>query len=86
MLSRIWKQHLAEFIPIDDGNENLNYFYVALNSNLPTRDSITNITEDKYDVVACMDGGKKVQLIHRILNLEGTRSQSKYKILVIIGM
>ena len=70
----------------DDRNKNLNSFHEALNSDLPTRDSIKNITEDKDDVVACVDRGKKVQLIHSISNLGGTRSQSKDKILDIIRM
>ena len=70
----------------DDGNNNLNSFHEALNSHLTTRDRIKNITEDKDDVVACVDGGNKVQLIHSISNLGVTRSRSKYKILGIIGM
>ena len=49
-------------------------FYEALNSELPTRNGIKNITEDKEDVVACVDGENKVQLIHSISNLGGTRS------------
>ena len=86
MSSRIWKQHLTEFPSNDDGNKNLNSFQKALNSDLPTRESIKNITEDKYDVVSCMDGENKVQLIHSILNLGITRSRSKYKILENIRM
>ena len=70
----------------DDGNKNLNSFHEALNSDLTTRDRIKNITEDKDDVVACVDGENKVQLIHSISNLGGTRSRSKDKILGIIGM
>ena len=70
----------------DDGNKNLNYYRDTLNSDLPTRDRIKNITEDKYDVVACVDGESKVQLIHRISSLGGTRPRSKDKILGIIGM
>ena len=66
MSSRIWKQHLTELPSNDDGNKNLNYFHEALNSDLPTRDRKTNITEDKDDVVACVDGKNKVQFIHSI--------------------
>ena len=86
MSSRIWKQHLTNVPSNDDGNKNLNYFHKALNSDLSTWDRIKNITEDKYDVVACVDGENKVQLIHSISNLEGTRSRSKDKILGIIVM
>ena len=53
----------------DDGNKNLNYFHEALNIDLPTRDRIKNITEDKDDVVDGVDGENKVQLIHSISNL-----------------
>ena len=81
-----WKQHLAKLPSNDDGNKNLNYFHEALNSDLITRDRIKNITEDKDDVVACVDGENKFQLIHSISNLGGTRSQSKDKILGIIRM
>ena len=69
-----------------DGNKNLNSFHEALNSDLPTRDRIKNITEDKDNVFACLNGENKFQLIHSISNLGGTRSQSKDKILGIIGM
>ena len=86
MLSRSRKQHLSEFPSSDDRNKKLNSFHEDLNSDLPTRYSIKNITEDKDDVVACVDGGVKVQLIHSISNLGGTRSRSKDKILGIIGM
>ena len=68
------------------GNKNLNSFHEALNIDLPNRDRIKNITEDKYDVVACVDGVNKSQMVHSISNLEGTRSRSKDKILGIIGM
>ena len=64
MSSRSWKQHLTELPSNDDGNKNLNSFHEALNSDLPTRDKIKNIAEDKYDVVAFVDGENKVQLIH----------------------
>ena len=67
----------------DDRNKNLNSFHEALNIDLPTRDRIKIITEDRDDVVASVGGGKKVQLIHSISNLGGTRSRSKDK---IIGM
>ena len=86
MLYRSWKEHLTELPSNDDGINNLNSFHEALNSDLPIRDRIKNITEDEDDVVACMDRGKKVQLIHRISNLGGTRSRPKDKILGIIGM
>ena len=86
MSSMSWKQHLTELPSNDDGNKNLNSFHEAFNSNLPTRDRIKNITEDKDDVVACVDGEHKVQLIHSISNLGWTRSRSKQKILGIIGM
>ena len=86
MSYRSWKQHLTKFPSNDDVNNNLNYFHEAFNSNLPTRNRIKNITEDKYDVVACMDGEKKVQLIHSISNFGGRRSWYKDKILGIIGM
>ena len=77
---------MTELPSNDDGNKNLNSFHEALNSDLPTRGRIKNITEDKDDVVASMDGGNKVQLIHSISNLGGTRLLSKDKILGIIGM
>ena len=77
---------MTELPSNDDGNENLNYFHKALKSNLPTRNRIKNMTEDKDDVVSCVDGGGGVQLIHSISNLGGTRSRSKDKILGIIGM
>ena len=86
MSFRSWKQHLTRLPSNKDGNKNLNSFNEALNSNLPTRDRIKNTTEDKDDVVACVDGENKAQLIHSISNLGGTRSRSKDKILGIIGM
>ena len=58
MSSRSWKQHLTELPSNDDGNKNLNSFHEALNSTLPTRDRIKNITEDEDYVVACVDGRK----------------------------
>ena len=64
---------MTELPSNDDGNKNLNYFHGAFNSDLPTRDRIKNITEDKDDVVACVDWEKIVQLIHSISNLGGTR-------------
>ena len=84
MSSRSWKQYLTELPSNYDGNKNLNSFHEALNSDLPTRDRIKNIMEDKYDVVACVYGGNKVQLIHSISNFGGTRSQSKDKNLVLL--
>ena len=63
---------MTELPSNDDGNKNLNYFHGALNSELPTRDRIKNMTEDKDDVVAC-----KVQLVVSISNLGGTRSRSE---------
>ena len=84
--SRRWNQHLTELPSNDDEKKNLNSFLGDLIINLPTRDRIKNITEDKNDVVACMDGENKVQLIHRISNLEGTRSLSKDKFLGINGI
>ena len=77
---------MTELPSNDDGNKNLNSFHEALNSSLLTRDRIKNITEDEDDAVACVDGENKVQLIHSISNLGGTMSQSKDKILGIIGM
>ena len=68
---------MAELPSNDDRNKNLNSFHKALNSDLPTRYRIKNITEDKYDVVACVYGENKVQLIHSITNLGGTRPRSK---------
>ena len=52
MSSSSWKQHLNKLPSNYDGNKNLNSFYEAFNSDLPTRDRTKNITEDKYDVVA----------------------------------
>ena len=86
MSSSSWKQHLTELPSNDDGNKNLNSFHVAFNSDLPTKDRIKNITEDKYDVVACVDRENIVKFIHSISNLGGTRSQSTDKILGVIGM
>ena len=86
MSSRSWKQHLNEFPSNDDENKKLNSFHEASNSDHPTRDRIKNIRDDKDDVVACVDGRKKFQLIHIISNLEGTRPRSKEKIVGIIGM
>ena len=86
MSSRSWKQHLTELPSNYYGNKNLNHFHEALNSNLTTRYMIKNTTEDKDDVVACMYGEIKVQLIHSISDLGGTRSRSKDKILGIIGI
>ena len=86
MSSKSPKQHLTKLPSNDDWNKNLNSFHEAFNSNLPTRYRIKNITEDKDDVVACVDGENKVQLIHSISNLGGRRSRSKDKILGIIGL
>ena len=86
MSSRSWKQHLTKLPSNDDGNNNLKSFHEAFNSNLTNRDRIKNITEDKDDVFALLDGVKKVQLIHIISNLGRTRSQPKDKILGIIRM
>ena len=86
MSSRIWKEHFTKLPSNDDGNKNLNYLHEALNINLPNGERIKNITEDKDDVVACVDGENKVQLIHSISNLGGTRSLLKDKTLGIIGM
>ena len=58
MSSRSWKQHFTKLPSNNDGNNNFNYFHEALNSDLTTRDRIKNITEDKNDVVACVDGEK----------------------------
>ena len=77
---------MTKLLSNDDGNKNLNYFYEDLNSDLPTRDRIKDITEDKDDVVDCVDGENKVQFIHSISNLGGTRSQPKDKIIGVIGM
>ena len=49
---------MTKLLSNDDGNKKLNYFHKALKSDLPTRDRIKNITEDKDDVVARMDGKK----------------------------
>ena len=77
---------MTELPSNDDGNKNLNSFHGALDSDLTTRDRIKNITEDKDDDVACVDGGERVHLIHSIYNLRLKRSLSKDKILGVLGM
>ena len=84
MSSRSWKQHLNELPSNGDGYKNLNSFYEALNIDLPTKDSIKNITEDKYDPVACVDGGNIVQLIHSISNLGEQGHSQKIKSLALL--
>ena len=74
-LSRSWKQHLTELSSNYDRDKNLISFHDALNSDHSTRDRIKNITEDKDDVVACVDGENKVHFIHSISNLRGTSSE-----------
>ena len=56
MSPRSWKQHLTELPSNYDGNINLNSFHEAFNSDLPIRDRIKNIIEDKDYAVACVDG------------------------------
>ena len=58
MSSRSWKQNLTKLPSNDDENENLNFFHSDLNIDLLTKDRIKNITEDKDDDVACVDGKK----------------------------
>ena len=45
-----------------------------------------NLTEDKNEIVACVDGKGKIQLVHSISNLGRTRARSNNKILGIIWM
>ena len=45
-----------------------------------------NLTEDKNEIIACVDGEGKIQLVHSISNLGGTRAISNNKILGIIRM
>ena len=68
---------MTELPSNDDGNKNFNSFHEALNSYLPTRDRIKNMTEDRDDVVACVDGGKLSSIDPQNLEFGGNKVMIK---------
>ena len=86
MTSRIWKNFLTELPSNDDGNKNIVSFSEAMSKDLSSEERVKNMTEDKNEIVACVDGDGKIQLVHSISNLGRTRARSNKKILGIIGM
>ena len=86
MTSRSWKNYLTELPSNDDGNKNIISFSEAMSKDLSSEEKVKNLTEDKDEIVACVDGEGKIQLIHSISNLGGTRSRSNNKLVGIMGM
>ena len=77
---------MSELPSNDDGNKNISSFNEALSSDLSVEEKIKNLTEDKDDVIAFVDGESRIQLVHSVKNLGGTRSRPKNKIVGIIGI
>ena len=86
MMSRSWKNFLTELPSIDYGNKNIVSFSETMSKDLSNEDRVKNMTEEKNDIVTCVDGEGKIQLVHSISNLGGTRARSNNKILGIIRM
>ena len=57
-----------------------------MRKDLSNEERVKILTEDKNEIVACVDGKVKIQLVHSISNLDGTRARSNNKILGIIRM
>ena len=57
-----------------------------MSKDLSSEERVKNMTEDKNEIIACVDGKSKILLFHSISNLGGTRARSKNKILGIIWM
>ena len=77
MTSRIWKNFLTELPSNDDGNKNIVSFSEAMSKNLSSEERVKNLTEEKNEIVACVDGEGKIQLVHSISNLGGKRVRLK---------
>ena len=86
MTSRSWKNYLTELPSNDDGNKNIISFSEAMSKDLSSEEKVKNLTEDKDKIVACVDGEGKIQLVHSISNLGGTRSRTNNKIVGIMGI
>ena len=61
--------------PNDDGNKNITSFSEAMNKDLSEDERIKNLTEDMDEIIAFADGESKIQLVHSVTNLGGTRSR-----------
>ena len=70
----------------DDDKKNITSFSEAMNKELSEDEKIKNLTEDMDEIIAFADGESKIQLVHSVTNLGGTRSRPKNKIVGIIGM
>ena len=62
MTSRSWKNFLTELPSNDDGNKNIVSFSEAMSKDLPNEERVKNLTEDKNEIVACVNGECKIQL------------------------
>ena len=86
MTSRNGKSYLLDLPSNDDGNKNITSLIEAMNMDLSEEERIKNLTEDMDEIIAFVDGESKIQLVHSVTNLGGTRSRPKNKIVGIIGM
>ena len=80
------EKFLTELPSNDDGNKKIVSFSEAMNKDLSNEERVKNLTEDKNEIFACVDGEGKIQLVHSISNLGGTKARSNSTILDIIGM
>ena len=62
MTSRSWKNYLTELPSNNDGNKNIVSFSEAMSKDLPNEERVKNLTEDKNEIVASVNGECKIQL------------------------
>ena len=80
-----WKQHYLSLASNKQGNQNISAFTEASLSSISKKDRLNNISEELDYVVLTGDGFNKVQLLHSIKNVGGTRLRPENKILALIG-
>ena len=81
MTSRIWKNFLIKLPSNNEGNKNIVSFSEEMSKDLSNEDRVKNLTEEKNEIIACVDGEG-----HSISKLGGPRARLNNKILGIIRM
>ena len=80
-----WKQYYLSLASNEQGNQKINAFTEASLLQNSKKNRLSNITEELDYVVLTGDGFNKVQILHSIKNVGGTRLRPANKILALIG-
>ena len=80
-----WKQFYASLPSNEVGNQNIGAFTAAIDSQLSKKERRGKITEEINDVVLTADHSGKIQILHSLKIVGGTRLRPENKILALIG-